>query len=646
MPGNRISSAQKSRFFRLLETGMTVPQAGRQVGISRQSAWRLSVGLDGTYPVSRSIAEAERRDEQQPDPKPWDELDDGAREALRSFSVFAERFLLRRPVPWREDAAQRVVEALQDRSTRSYHVLNMPPGSGKSTLFTMDLVVWLLAGGGRCDPLRGRATRIMLGSFGYKVATHYVGRIARLLESPRPFYDKGRSLRAERSIVHAFGRFKPRQQGIPWKADEFIVEQLEDVDLSEKEPSCQAASFESRFLGERVELAIWDDLVTTANVRSVEVRTELARWYEDEVESRVEPGGSLLLVGQRLSPDDLYRSRLDINYVDDEGVPRRKYTHVKYPAHHEATCDVATPNGSHRQWDAREDGCLLDAERLSWAELQAERASNPRKFQLVYQQLDVDPSSALVDPAWLEGGVDRDGVLAPGCRDEDRGFLEWPQGVSGLVDYVSVDPSAGNFWGIEWWAIQPETKVRYLIRGLRSSRFTAGDLLQWSTSRSDLTGLMQEWQVLSLELHHPIRCWVIEGNSAFKGLVQYDHFRAWQRRHGAAVILHQTQRNKNDEQTGVEALLPPLYRQGLKRLPASRGDMDARGFTIKFAKELTEYPESATKDLVMADWQAEWNMAKILAVGRRATGRAIVDTALPPYLEAKRGEIEFEDALS
>lgn len=537
------------------------------------------------------------------------------------------------------------MDALQDRTSRSYMVLNMPPGSGKSTLFTHDIPAWLIAGGGLCDPLRGRAVRIMLGSFGYRSATHYVERIRRLLEPPRPFYDKATQRRAELSLVQAFGRFKPRQQGIAWKADEFIVEQLEAIDLSEKEPTVQAASRESGFLGERVELALWDDLVVTSLVRSVEVRTELGRWFEDEAETRVEPGGALLLVGQRLGPDDLYRSRLDVSYADDDGVARRKYTHVKYPAHHEATCDVALPNGSHRQWDAREDGCLLDAERLPWSELQAERSSNARKFRLVYQQENVDPAGALVDPAWLDGGVDRDGILAPGCYDSERGFMQWPEGVSGLVDYCTIDPSAGNFWGVEWWAIQPETKVRYLIRGLRSARFKAGDLLQWDTSRHDLSGLMQEWQALSVELHHAIRCWVIEGNSAFKHLIQYDHFRVWQRRWGAAVIQHQTQRNKWDEQTGVEALMPPLYRQGLKRLPASRGDMDARGFTIRFAKELTEYPESATKDLVMADWQAEWNMGKILAVGRRSTGRAAADAKLPPYLETRQHEIEFEEAL-
>jgi len=96
-------------------------------------------------------------------------------------------FLLRRPVPWRQDAADRVVEALQDRTARSYMVLNMPPGSGKSTLFTHDIPAWLICGGGLCDPLRGRATRVMLGSFGFRSAVHYVMRIRRLLESPRPF---------------------------------------------------------------------------------------------------------------------------------------------------------------------------------------------------------------------------------------------------------------------------------------------------------------------------------------------------------------------------------------------------------------------------------------------------------------------------
>ena len=640
---SRISPAAKRQFFHLVQQGMAPVQAAQQVGFSRQSAWRIMRGLHEDGAVSRSLAEADRREEAQPQPKPWAELSPDAQQALRDFSTFAEYFLLRRPVPWRQDAADRVVDALQDRTTRSYMVLNMPPGSGKSTLFTHDPPLWLIAGGGLCDPLKGRATRIMVGSFGFRSATHYVMRIRRLLESSRPFYDKATQRRAERSLVQAFGRFKPRQEGISWKADEFIVEQLENVDLSEKEPTVQAASRESGFLGERVELSVWDDLVNVANSRSVDVRDDLARWFEDEAETRVEPGGALLLVGQRLGPADLYRSRLDVSYIDDDEITRRKYRHVRYPAHHESTCD----GEHHRQWNARTERCLLDSERLPWRELQAERAANPRKFKTLYGQEDLDPAGSLIDPAWIDGGTDRDGVLAPGCYD-DRGFMQWPAGVSGLIDYVTVDPSAGAYWGVEWWCIQPQSKCRYLINGLRSAKFKAGDLLQWDTSRGDLTGLMQEWQAESTRLGHPIRCWVIEGNSAFKLLVQFDHFRVWQRRWGAAVILHKTTSNKWDQVTGIEATLPPLYRQGLKRLPKKHGDLDALGFVTKFTKELCQYPEGATQDLVMADWQSEWNMARILAVGRRSPGSAIVEAKLPPYLRRRLHEIPIgpEEALA
>lgn len=75
------------------------------------------------------------------------------------------------------------------------------------------------------------------------------------------------------------------------------------------------------------------------------------------------------------------------------------------------------------------------------------------------------------------------------------------------------------------------------------------------------------------------------------------------------------------------------------------GDLDALGFVTKFAKELPEYPDSATKDLLMADWQAEWNMARILAVGRRADSVPIADVKLPAYLSGRQHEFEFDEAL-
>jgi hypothetical protein len=193
---------------------------------------------------------------------------------------------------------------------------------------------------------------------------------------------------------------------------------------------------------------------------------------------------------------------------------------------------------------------------------------------------------------------------------------------------------------LEWWAIQPETKVRYLIRGLRSKSFVAGDLLQYDVGGAKLTGAMEDWQELSTKLGHPIKCWVIEGNSAFKHLLQYDHFRTWQRRWRVTVIPHKTGLNKIDQEMGVEALLPPLYRQGLKRIPRKPGDLDSLRFTRAFVKELTTYPEGATTDMVMADWEGEWNMARILMAARPKAPQA-ADLHLPPYLRRQRFESEY-----
>jgi hypothetical protein len=500
-----------------------------------------------------------------------------------------------------------------------------------STLFTMDIPAWLICGGGLEDPIRGRALRIMLGSYGLSVATQYVRRLRNFLESPNPFYDKETHTKADYSVVSTFGRFKPRQNGIPWRETDFIVEQFENIDLSEKESTVFAASRDKGFLGERCELYSWDDLVVSANTRNAEIRESTAEWFADEAETRLEPGGVGMLVGQRLGPDDLYRNRLDVGYVDLNGTKRKKYTHIVYPAHFEDRCD-----GDHRQQDG-EDGCLLDEYRLPWDELEQHRQANPRKYKMLYQQEDVDPAGALIDKTWLTGGVDAEGFTRPGCYDEDRGFLEWPRDTPGLIDYVTVDPAAGGYWGILWWAYQHETRTRWLIKGIRSRAFDGGKLLQFTGHNRELDGLMEEWQKLSVELGHRILCWTIEGNGAFKHLTRYEHFRVWQRKWGVSVVLHKTGINKHDEQRGVTEILPPLYRAGLKRIP--RKGEEAFRFAQSFEKELTQYPEGVTWDLVMSDWFGEWNIDRIRMVARFERSDAVDEPVLPPYLARQRKEV-------
>jgi hypothetical protein len=80
-------------------------------------------------------------------------------------------------------------------------------------------------------------------------------------------------------------------------------------------------------------------------------------------------------------------------------------------------------------------------------------------------------------------------------------------------------------------------------------------------------------------------------------------------------------------------LLPSLYKSGRKRLPYRRGDREAVWFTEAFRKELIEFPDGATNDMVMADWFGEWNLEQIAErVRRRRVRISPTPPGLPPYL--------------
>jgi hypothetical protein len=187
--------------------------------------------------------------------------------------------------------------------------------------------------------------------------------------------------------------------------------------------------------------------------------------------------------------------------------------------------------------------------------------------------------------------------------------------------------------------VQPDTRHNYLIEG-RRKKIAAGTLLDWDNAHQVFTGWMHEMTVRSLELGHPIRVWVIEAVAAHKYLFQFEHFRRWQQAFpGVSVISHETQRNKIDPELGVEGLLPTRYRTGMKHLPKAEG-LEALNFNRVFEKELTTYPFAETDDTVMADWIGEWNLDRIINLGRRRVGEEpqVTDQTLPPYLRKQLQE--------
>jgi hypothetical protein len=349
--------------------------------------------------------------------------------------------------------------------------------------------------------------------------------------------------------------------------------------------------------------------VTRKVLRSGELIENQRSWWVEEGETRLEPSGLLLLQGQRMGADDLYRYCLDMVLDEDEHATMgrtNKYRHVMYPAHFEDRCD----ENHGRDVPAWPDGCLLDPVRLPWtgskglATIQRNRGD---AYRVQYQQEDVDPAEVLVPKLWVDGGTDsRTGEIFPGCWDNDREIARVPEGLAPpLLSIATADPSPTKFWSIQWWLVQPATNQRFLLDLIRQS-MDAPDFLDWNANAGRFFGVMEEWQERSVEIGYPISHWVVEINAAQRFLLQYDHVRRWQRQHNVQIVGHSTHKNKTDPDFGVQTV-KNLYRFGQVRLPGGR--FSGRIAALKLVDEVTRYPQTTTDDCLMAQWFLEHQLA-------------------------------------
>ena len=602
-------------------------EQGRGHGLSQAAAARLaSVSVssarvhDRQHPDRADYGRVARLARGMPDPRREKQLVPEARRALHDFNFFQLRYLGRIGLPWQEESAETTV-ALLESPDKEFVVDNGPPGAGKSSHFTYALPLWITA--------RDRAIRGLIGSATSKIAGQYSAAMRRVLEAGFPTQcddedrAKGIAVDAVATMSEDFGRFKP-QVHESWTKDAFIVEQFDGASLTSKEPTWTAVGRDMEFIGGRYDFCIWDDLVTVNRLRTIEMIEKDRDWWDSYAERRLEPGGLLILQGQRLGPSDLYRYCLDKVVVDideadpddnegvalregDDGI-RRQYHHIVYRAHYEDRCKGAV---SHRR-DAAPfpEGCLLSPRRITWREISSIQHNRPDTYAVVYQQEDASADSVLVDPAWISGGSG-----LPGCWDNQRDRLEIPPGLEPPVfSMVSVDPSPTRFWAIEWWLYVQATDEWILIDLLRTT-MDGPDLLDWNEREHRWFGVMEDWQAKSVELGIPISHWIVEQNGAQRWLLRYNHVHRWQGRHSVQIIPHDTYRNKANPEYGVQ-MIAPAFKFGRVRLP---GKGDGRVCSLKLVGEVTRYTTSgsggaSTDDTVMACWFAMFQMQYLSSV--------------------------------
>lgn len=632
--GKRVVSAEdRAIFFQAMQSGTNIKEAARLAGISYTTArnWvdraeKTKLELDqasikegrnakGGNVIERDLAAMK----DVPPVIPSGRLKERAKRGLEDFDYFRRVYLGRVPSNWQVDAAYKIVERLENKD-KKFMVLNCPPGAGKSTLFH-DVAVWAI--------VRNRAVRVMIGSISQTLAKMYSRRIRETLERTSPLrpdpemVKRGLALDAESCLALDYGRFKPTSSGALWRAEEFIVEQYAGGGLDNKEPTVSAYGIESEFIGHRADLCLFDDVASPENAKESVARDKLIERWDSMAEARVDPGGLLAVIGQRLGPLDLYAHCLaKVTYEDEEEydgddvtdvselkepVKTHKYEHLVYKAYY----DELDTGPASRRTDAPPwpDGPLLEPYRLSWRDLSYIKHSSPQKFATVYQQEDMAEGNYLIERVWATGGIGPDGVMYPGCIDRDRrpGYI--PYGLEPpIISIATVDPSPTQFWAIQWWLYQPETNLRYLI-DLERVKLTAEDLLGYYTESRTYGGIMDIWQERSFEYGYPISHWVVEINAAQRFLLAHDFVRKWQALHGVMIIPHTTSRNKLDENLGVEALLPPLWRAGQVRIPMLTDNWRS----LAFVDEMTSWTRDKKNgtDLVMAHWFAELHMPSL-----------------------------------
>lgn len=549
-----------------------------------------------------------------PEPIPLSELSSEATRGLEDIAYFASRYFGAVLLPFHVQVVDEVVRLLET-PWEEYLITNIAPGAGKS-FFKRIVSAWITC--------RDRTVRGMTGTAVQSLATRDTEALRTAFERTSPTQP---SLAAKRSgiacdavacLAMDYGRFAPTADDpARWRDDGFRVAQHQGVPVADKELSWLAVGMDTKYIGTRVNFAAWDDPHDRARIRTLDGREKMGEDWNDVAEARIETGGLLWVIQQRLGPGDLTSHCMTQRTVsdEDEAEDRPVYHHIRFRVHYDDRCQPEEGKQS-KDWAChRPDaepwpkGCLLYPRKLHWRLLQMK--SRQSHYNVVYQQEDADPADRKLKAVHIYGGRDPDtGEHQYGCLDPDRGVAELPREINPpWWSIVCIDPSPTRFWAIGWWLYEPLTERRFLL-DLERRRLDADQLIDRLFPSGEFVGLMPEWQERAKRIGAPISHWIYERNAAQRWLLKWHHVQTWVTKEGVHLIPHDTHAaNKNapEEQYGFDCIWP-RWRAGQVRLPWSNS---ARTTSLKIIDEALNYPDGSYNDCLMQQWFFEWNIPRL-----------------------------------
>jgi hypothetical protein len=541
-----------------------------------------------------------------------------------TFSEFRQKYLHSRTFPHQ----QNLIDVIEGREPGWLHpsmkyekglannriLLNIPPNHAKSMTVTIDYVTWQVC--------QNPNFRVLIVSQTQQLAADFLYAIKQRLTHP--------NYEALQQAYAAGVGFNSKSAS--WQATRVTFgDELRES--SEKDPNIEAVGIGGQIYGKRADMIIVDDAVTLKNANEFEKQI---RWLTQDVRSRLNPTGKLIIVGTRVTAVDLYKELRSEDRYPGGLVP---WTYLAMPA-------LLTTDENPDKWetlwpasDAPFDGQTetdLDEDglypRWNGRNLYNERqAMDASTWALVYQQQDIS-DDAIYDPVCVRGSIDgmrKAGRLVPGNPGH-------PRDVNGFSFICGLDPAMVGDTAAICYAVDRTTHKRYIVDAIKVTRPTPAAIRQ----------LIFDWT----SLYSPSE-WIVEKNAFQSFLTQDEGIRANLASRGVLLREHHTGTNKWDSGFGVASMSTLFgtkqfdgkhHRDNLIHLPSDQTE------NIKALIEqlITWSPTTKGKtDMVMALWFCEIRAREMLSQGNHAVHH-MKNPFLSRFERGKRTVINIDELLA
>ena len=493
-------------------------------------------------------------------------------------------------------------------------LLNIPPNHAKSITVTVDYVTYKI--------VNNPNFRVLIVSQTQRLAADFLYAIKQRLT--HPMYEE-----LQQAYAAGVG-FNTKTAS--WQATRVTFgDELRES--SEKDPNLEAVGIGGQIYGKRADMIIIDDAVTLSNANDFEKQI---KWLTQDVRSRLNPTGKLIVVGTRVAAVDLYKELRNQDRYPGGLVP---WTYLAMPAlletHEDANKWVTLWPYSDQPFDGQtedqknEDGLYP---RWNGKHLYAERqAMDASTWALIYQQQDIS-DDAIFDPVCVKGSIDgmrKSGRLVPGHPGH-------PRDLSGFSFICGLDPAMVGDTAAVCYAIDRVTHKRYVVDAIKITRPTPAQIRQ----------LITDWT----NVYTPSE-WIVERNAFQSFLTQDEGIRQFLASKGTLLREHHTGNNKWDSGFGVASMSTLFgtkqqdgkhHRDNLIHLPNDQTE-NIKSFIEQL---ITWSPTTKGKtDMVMALWFCEIRAREMLNQGIHATHH-LKNPFLSRYEKSKRVVINIDELLA